>query len=182
MMRSSPSRQGGMIYLALLLSVALIGGLSAISLKVAQTIQLRSAEAELIDIGLEFRNALQSYADMTPNGLPKTPEFLSELLRDPRFPVIQRHLRRLYFDPLAGTQEWGLVRDLDRRIVGIHSLNRQETSKKENFPAELAYLSGAKRHSDWIFSAAPVVNDFIRAGDNTALQVGTKEDQSAYRF
>jgi len=141
-----------MIYLALLLGVALIGGLSAVGLKVAQTIQLRSAEAELVAIGVEFRNALQSYADVTPNGMPNTPENLSELLRDARSPGIQRHLRRIYHDPLTGKAEWGIVRGPDRRIVGIHSLSQGETLKRENFPGELAYLSGAKAYKDWIFS------------------------------
>lgn len=152
MKRRHTPTQGGMIYLALLLGVALIGGLSAVSLKVAQTLQLRSAEAELVAIGVEFRNALQSYADATPNGLPNTPENLSELLRDARSPGIQRHLRRIYHDPLTGKPEWGIIRGPDQRIVGIHSLSQGETLKRENFPAELAYLSGAKAYKDWIFS------------------------------
>ena len=158
MKRRSAPTQGGMIYLALLLGVALIGGLSAVSLKVAQTLQLRSAEAELLAIGREFRNALQSYADATPNGLPNTPENLSELLRDARSPGIQRHLRRIYHDPLTGKPEWGIVRGPDQRIVGIHSLSQGEALKRENFPAELAYLSGAKAYKDWIFSiTSPLV-------------------------
>jgi type II secretory pathway pseudopilin PulG len=151
-MRCSASTQGGMIYVALLLGVALIGGLSAASFKVAQTIQLRGAEAELLAIGLEFRNALQSYADATPNGLPNTPDNLSELLRDARSPGILRHLRRIYYDPLTGKPEWGIVRGPDQRIVGIHSLSQGEALKRENFPAELAYLSGTKGYKDWVFS------------------------------
>ena len=151
-MRAAAATQGGLIYLALLLGVAAIGGLSAVSLKVAQTIQLRSAEAELVAIGVEFRSALQSYADVTPNGLPNTPENLAELLRDARFPGIQRHLRRIYHDPLTGKAEWGIVRGPDQRIVGIHSLSQGEPLKRENFPPELAYLSGAKAYKDWLFS------------------------------
>jgi type II secretory pathway pseudopilin PulG len=163
-MRCSAFTQGGMIYLALLLGVALIGGLSAVSLKVAQTIQLRGAEAELLEIGREFRNALQSYADSTPNGLPNTPESLSELLRDARSPGIQRHLRRIYHDPLTGKPEWGIVRGPDRRIVGIHSLSQGETLKRENFPAELAYLSGAKGYQDWVFSISSPLMPTTQAG------------------
>lgn len=161
MKRRPAPTQGGMIYLALLLGVALIGGLSAVGLKVAQTIQLRSAEAELVAIGVEFRNALQSYADATPNGMPNTPENLSELLRDARSPGIQRHLRRIYHDPLTGKAEWGTVRGPDQRIVGIHSLSQGEALKRENFPAELAYLSGAKEHKDWIFSINAQVVPFL---------------------
>ena len=148
----SQQRQTGMIYVALLLAVALIGGLSAISLKVAQTLQQRSAEAELLAIGLEFRNALQSYAEATPNGLPNTPASLAELLRDPRSPGVIRHLRRLYHDPFTGKAEWGIVRGPDQRIIGIHSLSNSPTLKRENFPSELASLSGSLRHADWIFT------------------------------
>ena len=159
--------QGGMIYLVLLLGVALIGGLSAVSLKVAQTIQLRGAEAELLAIGLEFRGALQSYADATPNGLPNTPESLSDLLRDARSPGVQRHLRRIYHDPLTGKPEWGIVRGPDRRIAGIHSLSQGEALKRENFPAELAYLSGTKEHKDWVFS---ITSPLIPAIQSSALR------------
>ena len=147
-------KQQGMIYLALLLAIALIGGLSAIGLKVAQTVQLRNAEAELLGIGIEFRNALQSYAEATPNGLPTTPDSLAELLRDPRSPGIKRHLRRLYVDPLTGKSEWGIIRGPDRRIAGIHSLSGSRTIKREHFPPELAALSGCEYHADWIFSLA----------------------------
>ena len=153
--------------MALLLSVALIGGLSAVSLKVAQTIQLRGAEAELLAIGLEFRSALQSYADATPNGLPNTPDSLSELLRDARSPGIQRHLRRIYHDPLTGKPEWGIVRGPDRRIVGIHSLSQGEALKRENFSAELAYLSGTKEHKDWVFS---ITSPLIPSTQSSALR------------
>lgn len=141
-----------MIYLALLLAIALIGGVSAVGLKVAKTLQIRAAEAELLEIGLEFRNALQSYSEATPNGLPNTPASLAELLRDPRYPGIKRHLRRLYYDPFTGKAEWGLIRDPDLRIVGIHSLSESTALKSENFPAELASLSGGKRHVDWVFT------------------------------
>lgn len=142
-----------MIYLALLLGVALMGGVSAVSLKVAQTIQLRSAEAELVVIGLEFHHALKSYADATPNGLPNTPENIAELLRDPRYPGVKRHLRRLYYDPLTGKAEWGILRGPDQRIYGIHSLSRSDALKQENFPAELVYLTGKMKYRDWVFAA-----------------------------
>lgn len=145
-----------MIYLALLLGVALIGGLSAIGLNVAHTAAQRSAEAELLAIGLEFRHALQSYAEATPNGLPNTPESLAELLRDPRNPGVQRHLRRLYHDPFTGKAEWGIVRGPDQRIIGIHSLSNTMTFKRENFPVELASLSGGLRHCDWVFGVTVV--------------------------
>jgi type II secretory pathway pseudopilin PulG len=139
----------------LLLAVALIGGVSAVSLKVAKTIQQRSAEAEFVVIGLAFHYALKSYADATPNGLPNTPENLTEFLKDPRYPGVKRHLRRLYHDPLTGKAEWGILRGPDQRIYGIHSLSRSDVFKQDKFPAELVYLNGKAKHTDWVFSAIP---------------------------
>lgn len=152
MMMATSKRQCGMIYVALLLAVALIGGVSAVGLKVAQTIQTRQAEAELLAIGLEFRNALQSYAEATPNGVPPAPESLAELLRDPRYPGVRRHLRRIYHDPLTGKTDWGIIRGPDRRIAGIHSLSTGATFKRDGFPGELAALAGKESHDQWVFS------------------------------
>ncbi len=151
-MKPPRSIQAGVIYLAMLLTVAALSGVSAMGLRVAKTIQQRQAESELLWIGQAFRNALQSYAEATPNGLPNTPESLAELLRDPRSPGIKRHLREIYRDPFTGNQDWGIVRGPDRRIVGIHSLDAGEVLKQQNHPMELAGLSAAKRHSDWIFT------------------------------
>lgn len=151
-------KHAGLIYIALLLAIALIGGISAVGLKVVQTIQVRNSEAELLAIGREFRNALQSYAEATPNGLPSTPESLSELLKDPRFPGVRRHLRRLYHDPFTGKPEWGALRGPDKRIVGIHSLSNGAAIKRENFPPGMEGLNGTELHSDWVFTITILPN------------------------
>jgi type II secretory pathway pseudopilin PulG len=141
-----------MIYLGLLLAIAVIGGVSAVGLRLAHSIQIRSAERELLAIGLEFRRALESYAEATPMGFPVNPETLQELLRDPRQPGMQRHLRRIYADPLTGKADWGLLRGPDRRILAIHSRSKTATFKRANFPPELESLSGVERHDEWIFT------------------------------
>lgn len=153
--------QRGLIYVALLLALAAVGGLSAIGLKVAQSIQARQAEAELLAIGLEFRNALQSYAEATPNGLPPSPETLDELLRDRRYPGIKRHLRRLYHDPMTGKAEWGVVRGVDRRIVGIHSLSAGKVFKRSGFMPGMETLTEKEVYSDWIFGIVLPQQDSI---------------------
>ena len=157
-----------MIYLALLLAVAALGGLSAVGLRVAQTVQTRHAEAELLAIGLAFRNALQSYAEATPNGMPTAPETLGELLHDRRFPGVKRHLRQIYHDPFTGKAEWGIVRGVDRRIVGVHSLDRGETMKRESFPPELAVLVGKERHDEWVFAPQTLPGTTERPGPGVA--------------
>jgi hypothetical protein len=45
----------------------------------------------------------------TPRENPGAPLHLEELLQDPRHPGIQRHLRKIYLDPVTGKAEWGLI-------------------------------------------------------------------------
>ncbi|MBK7462259.1 MAG: hypothetical protein IPJ50_05600 [Betaproteobacteria bacterium] len=142
-----------MIYVALLLAVALIGGLSAVGLKVAQTLQQRSAEAELLAIGQEFRNALQSYAEATQRPAQHTGIAVGTTKR-PTQPGRQTPFAPPLSRSIHGKAEWGIVRGPDQRIFGIHSLSNTATFKRENFPVELAALSGSLRHADWVFAMA----------------------------
>ena len=156
-----------MIYVALLLALALIGGGSAIALQFAETARIRAAEAELLGIGAEYRRALQRYAEATPIGFPTAPEKIEELLRDPRQPGKQRHLRRIYVDPLTGKAEWGLVRDMDRRIVGIHSLSHTPVMKHDGFPGDLTALGNKDFHDQWIFGSE-ALNPDVQTEDRFA--------------
>ena len=42
------------------------------------------AEQALLDIGIEYSNALASYAAATPQGQPNYPKSFAELLKDPK--------------------------------------------------------------------------------------------------
>ncbi|MBA3032544.1 MAG: type II secretion system protein [Gammaproteobacteria bacterium] len=118
-------------------------------------IQQRLAEAELLAIGLEYRQALQSYSDATPQGQATAPRELAELLRDPRYPGVRRHLRRIYPDPLTGTPEWGIVRFPDGRISGVHSLKKSPTIRRVAFPAGLEGFAKAEQYDEWVFALMP---------------------------
>ena len=119
--------QRGFTYVGLLIAVAVIAAGSATVLGARANLQLRDNEAELLAIGREFRQALQAYAEATPVGQPTAPKELAELLRDPRYPGVRRHLRRIYPDPLTGRNDWGIERSPDGRISGIHSLSPTPT-------------------------------------------------------
>jgi type II secretory pathway pseudopilin PulG len=148
------SGQRGFTYIGLLIFVAVLGAAATASLAAGSSLLGRAAEEELLAIGLEFRAALKSYAEATPFGQPDAPKELAELLRDPRYPGVRRHLRRLYADPLTGRAEWGLVRDPGGRIVGIHSLSRTPALRQDNFPPGLESCKGAGRHDEWLFALA----------------------------
>jgi type II secretory pathway pseudopilin PulG len=152
-----PGTHAGFTYIGLLIFVAVLGAAATASLGAGASLLRRGAEAELLAIGLEFRAALKSYAEATPFGQPDAPKELAELLRDPRYPGVRRHLRRLYPDPLTGRTEWGVVRDPGGRILGIHSLSTTATLRQAEFPLGLESFQQARRHDEWVFALVPQV-------------------------
>jgi hypothetical protein len=80
---------------------------------------------------------------------------LEKLLLDDRFPTVKRHLRKIFFDPMTGTREWGLIRQPGVGIVGIHSLSAQAPFKRANFHERYASFGEAKNYRDWQFTYSP---------------------------
>lgn len=147
------NRSAGFAYLFLLFTIALL----AISLLAAGTLQryarIRSDEAELLRVGSEFRRALQSYRHHTAQRT--FPASLDELLDDKRSRPTKRHLRKIYFDPITRTRDWGFVKE-EGRIVGIHSLSDRQPMKVAGFVPENHMFEGSGHYSDWVFLAAPM--------------------------
>ena len=150
--RAAPVRSGGFTYLSLIILVAIIGLVTATALKLGAVLQRARAEQELLWIGAEFSDALQSYADATPAGKPPQPATLKDLLRDPRFPTARRHLRKIYVDPMTGKAEWGIVYLADKvGVIGIYSLSDAKPVKIGNFPARFSGFDAREHISDWKF-------------------------------
>ncbi|RLJ63516.1 type II secretion system protein [Sulfurisoma sediminicola] len=159
-----PGTNAGFTYIGLLIFVAMLGAAATASLGAGASLLQRGAEAELLAIGLEYRAALKSYAEATPFGQPDAPKELTELLRDPRYPGVRRHLRRLYPDPLTGRTEWGVLRDPGGRILGIHSLSTTATLRQAEFPLGLESFKEARRHDEWVFALVPQATSATNAG------------------
>lgn len=157
---AGPIRSGkqlGFTYLSVVILVAIIGLVGATALRLGTTIQRAAAEQALLDIGMEYSNALASYAAATPQGQPNYPNSFAELLKDPRFPQLRRHLRRVYVDPMTGKAEWGLVKATDKGgILAIYSLSKAAPIKIGNFPVRFAAFEGRASLSDWKFSGEGV--------------------------
>ncbi|PHV07376.1 type II secretion system pseudopilin PulG [Janthinobacterium sp. BJB412] len=146
-------RQGGFTYLSLIILVAVIGLVAASTLKMGALLQRARAEQELLNIGAEFSDALQSYANATPAGQPPQPPSLKELLKDPRFPGVRRHLRKLFVDPMTGSAEWGVVYLADKvGVIAVYSLSDAKAIKLSNFPARYQVFEGKTLVSDWKFT------------------------------
>jgi len=146
--------QGGYTYLALLILLAIISITAAASAQLGAIYQRRMAEKELLAVGAQFQRALQSYASATPIGQPTQPRTLEDLLRDPRYPNVVRHLRRVYDDPMTGKGDWVLVMSPDgQTIVGIHSASHARPIQISHFPAAFQGFANRKSYSDWVFVA-----------------------------
>lgn len=148
-------RTAGATYLGLLVLLAVASVWTATAVQVGEIERQRDAEEELLSTGREFTRALQLYASATPTGQPRAPSSLDDLLRDPRYPGVTRHLRRIPLDPMTGRSDWRVVRDPHGQILGIHSASRLKPIRKEGpagqFPASETHWSS---YADWVFWGA----------------------------
>jgi type II secretory pathway pseudopilin PulG len=146
-------RLHGFTYIGLLIAVALIGiGLAAVA-EVWTTAAKRERERELLFVGGQFRQAIGSYFEASP-GLKQYPQRLEDLLEDRRFPVIRRHLRKIYLDPITGKSDWGLVIQGDK-IFGVYSQSADKPLKTDNFDPLDSSFAGSNAYSEWKFVYTP---------------------------
>ena len=142
---------GGFTYLGLMFLIAASGiALVAVS-QVWYTAQKRDKEEQLLFAGDQIRLAIGHYYASTPGKAQRYPSNMQDLLRDPRFPGVRRHLRRLYRDPMVDNGEWGLMKAADGTIIGVYSLSEQEPLKKSGFSREDRNFEGKAKYSDWMF-------------------------------
>jgi type II secretory pathway pseudopilin PulG len=149
-------REDGFTYLGLVILVTVIGLVGAATLKVDSLLHRAQAEEELLETGAAFSEALRTYAEATPKGQLPQPPSLQELLKDPRFPGVRRHLRKIFIDPLTGKAEWGIVwaNPGDRKgVLAVYSLSKAKPLKVANFDARFSGFENKQRISDWKFVA-----------------------------
>lgn len=149
------SCQGGFTYFGLLAMILIMGIVLASAGEVWHLSMKREKEQELLFVGNQFRQAIGSYYEHSPPQSQRYPARLEDLLKDPRYPSVQRYLRRIYADPINGKMEWGLVKGPDGGILGIHSLSGEEPAKKGNFNIVDKDFEGKKQYADWVFMFVP---------------------------
>lgn len=150
--RSSRARASGFTYVGVLFGIALLGvGLASVGTAWHTTVQ-REREAELIFVGEQFSKALTSYYERSPEAGKTFPKSLQDLLEDRRSGRVVRHLRKVFVDPMTMGSEWGLKRDPQGRITGIHSLSRERPFRKSGFGQDQDAFAEALSYSDWVFS------------------------------
>ena len=144
-------RQSGVAYIGLLLVVALIGIVAGTAADVYQQARQRSREKELLWIGNQYRQAFASY-QAASQGSESYPQKLDELLLDPRFPGIRRHLRRLYPDPMTGKPDWELIMAPQGGIAGVKSRSTLSPLKQAGFRPRDAQFEEKTSYSEWEFT------------------------------
>lgn len=146
------AHQRGFTYLGALVVIALMSTALVGAGALWSTTSRRDREQELLWVGSQYAQALRRYYQASPD-VRRYPLELEELLEDRRGATSMRHLRRLYPDPIARSPEWGLIRGIDGRIVGIHSLSRQEPFKRAGFPPQWGDFEGRGSYAEWTFVA-----------------------------
>jgi type II secretory pathway pseudopilin PulG len=151
----TPKSQEGFTLLGALLTIAVMGaGLAAYGELVSHAAQ-REKEQELLFVGNQFRQAIGSYYERTPGAVKRFPQKLEDLLEDKRYPMPQRHLRKLYADPISGKPQWGVIEAPGGGIMGVHSLSEAPPIKTGGFAPRDRTLAETARYSDWHFSYVP---------------------------
>ena len=144
----------GFSYISLMIFIAISGiALAGVGVVSSQD-QQREREKELLFIGEQFRQAIGSYYESTPNIIKQYPTKLEDLLLDNRLPNVKRHLRKLYKDPITNDSNWGLEMQ-QSKIIGIYSLSEVKPIKKKGFPILYEKFSDFSKYSDWKFIYIP---------------------------
>jgi type II secretory pathway pseudopilin PulG len=167
----------GFTYLGVLFLLALAGvSLLAVSIFASHAARLER-EAELLFVGEQYRQAIRRYAAANAMLPERYPRELASLLKDPHAPDTRRYLRRLYRDPVSGSEDWGLVRAPGGWIVGVYSLARAKPIKQANFSPGQESFAGAKSYADWRFLADPS----LAPGTGSTGQAAASAGQAAAR-
>jgi len=141
----------GVLILVAVMSISLVG-----AGRYWSTIIKRELEAELLYRGDQIREAIASYYNNSPGGQAKTyPRKFSDLLKDPRYPGVKRHLRKWYTDPMNRGNEWVYILDASQRLKGVHSAHQGRPLKTGNFPADYREFERAQSYADWVFVFVP---------------------------
>lgn len=144
-------RQTGFSYVMVMFMVAVLSIVSVRALETTLTRERRDKEAQLLEVGTAYMNAIRQYYAEAPGTAKSYPMQLKDLLYDGRLTRPTRPLRKLFRDPVTGSGEWGLVRSEAGAIMGVYSLSNAKPFKRAGFGPELQSFNGAQHYSDWKF-------------------------------
>ena len=97
----------------------------------------------------EIVTALKAYRDSSPGTAKELPLELTDLNHDPRMFADISYLATLPVDPITLRQDWGVERDKNNHVVGVHSWSNDSPTL---FARILSFRRGDK-YTDWKFLA-----------------------------
>lgn len=155
-LRQNPyQHMAGFTLVWVLAAIAILSvGLAAIGPQWADQAR-RVREQDLLRVGQLYAQAIARYQAMSPGSLKHYPSDLQQLLLDNRFVGTQRHLRKLYPDPLDPSRPWGIVRGPDGGILGVFSQSADIPLRRESLNLDGLILSPAQHYDEWKFIARP---------------------------
>lgn len=92
-----------------------------------------SKERRLGAAANEIVAALKAYSDASPGIAREFPLELADLSHDPRMPDDVSYLATLPIAPIAQKQEWGVVRNQNNQVIGVHSLSSESPTLISTF-------------------------------------------------
>jgi type II secretory pathway pseudopilin PulG len=150
--RSAHGRNGGFVLVGVLILLMLAAlGAVQIGQRLADSRQ-RANEEELLYVGEQYRQAIQSYWRNSPAGRRAWPASIEDLLDDKRFPQARHHLRKAFADPLSASGNWGLVKQ-GNALIGVYSQAQGTPFRTSGFTVEQRGFDNASRYADWRFIA-----------------------------
>jgi type II secretory pathway pseudopilin PulG len=145
----------GFTYVIAMLLVAALAVIAVRGIQITLTSERREKEIQLLEAGSAYYAAIKSYYDTSPGTAKAYPPTLEALLLDERKTAMQRHLRKLYRDPLTGSKEWGLVAAPGGGVMGVFSLSIRRPLKTGGFPAGMRVVENAATYLEWQFVYQP---------------------------
>lgn len=164
-LRKSPvvmNNERGVTLIMVLVAVVIVGLMLTIAGRTWTSQMQQTREEELLFRGDQYRRAIESYYTAKRSYPPD----IEALLKDPRSPQVQRHLRQPYKDPFtgddfelisAGGQVSGSVSagKALSGFKGVKSASTLKPFKQDGFAAEYERFVGAESYSRWEFIYEP---------------------------
>ena len=112
----------------------------------------KEKEARLIFIGNQYKAAIGRYYENSPGPHKQFPRRLEELVADGRISPEGQYMVELFTDPMG--KGWGLVKDAEGGIAGVHSLSEDEPSADVDARPD-EYKNG-DAYARWVFQYVPL--------------------------
>jgi type II secretory pathway pseudopilin PulG len=145
--------EGGFSYLSVMALVVLIGiSLTGVSYE-WKMMAKREKEKELLFRGDAIRAAIAEFVNSDP--LRRFPQSMEDLVKDPKSANGRRYLRKLYKDPVTG-DDFQLIKDPVRGLIGVSSKSRERPVKIANFSPIDHCFEGKESYREWEFEISQI--------------------------